>query len=328
MSGGAGPRVVCVGLTTLDVVQRVSEPVVLGGKSRSDAVELVAGGPAANAAVTAAALLPPGAVTLISAVGRGVAADVVRADLTACGVRLVDLVAPGHGGAGGAARGPARGPARGGVAGRDGGAWALPVATCVVHADGERTVVSPGAQSSTWNLSDEARDEIARAAGVLVDGHHPVAGEAALHLARAGRVTTVLDAGSVKAHVEGWLRLVDVAAASSAYGRQLGLDPSDTLDHLLEAGCGTALVTDGPRDVRWRSARGGSDGAVTPPAVTAADSLGAGDAFHGALVAALAQGQALPGAVGPACRVAAVRVSHASSRGWLADIPTALGPRP
>lgn len=324
MSGGAGPRVVCVGLTTLDVVQRVSEPVVLGGKSRSDAVELVAGGPAANAAVTAAALLPPGAVTLISAVGRGVAADVVRADLTACGVRLVDLVAPGHGGAGGAARGPARG----GVAGRDGGAWALPVATCVVHADGERTVVSPGAQSSTWNLSDEARDEIARAAGVLVDGHHPVAGEAALHLARAGRVTTVLDAGSVKAHVEGWLRLVDVAAASSAYGRQLGLDPSDTLDHLLEAGCGTALVTDGPRDVRWRSARGGSDGAVTPPAVTAADSLGAGDAFHGALVAALAQGQALPGAVGPACRVAAVRVSHASSRGWLADIPTALGPRP
>ena len=54
MSDGAGPRVICVGLTTLDVVQRVSEPVVLGGKSRSDAVELVAGGPAANAAVTAA----------------------------------------------------------------------------------------------------------------------------------------------------------------------------------------------------------------------------------------------------------------------------------
>ena len=34
------------------------------------------------------------------------------------------------------------------------------------------------------------------------------------------------------------------------------------------------------------------------------------------------------GAVGLACRVAAVRVSHASSRGWLADIPTTLLPTP
>lgn len=310
MAGEGTTRVVCVGLTTLDIVQRVSEPVVLGGKSRSDAVELLAGGPAANAAVTAAAVLAPGAVTLVSAVGWGAAADVVRGDLAACGVRLVDLAA-GLGG---------------GSLGGDlvGGGSALPVATCLVHADGERTVVSPGARSSAWDLTDEARDEIASCAAVLVDGHHPQAGEAALREARAAGARTLLDAGSVKDHVEGWLPLVDVAAASSAYAHQLGLGPSRTLDHLLESGCDTALLTDGPRPVRWRD-RHGREHATTPPAVTAVDSLGAGDAFHGALAAGVALGLELPAAVELACRVAATRVSHASSRGWLADLAAEPG---
>src|SRR5581483_235138 len=47
-----------------------------------------AGGPATNAAVTFAAL--GGRATLITAIGTGAAAELVRADLARCGVEVLD----------------------------------------------------------------------------------------------------------------------------------------------------------------------------------------------------------------------------------------------
>jgi sugar/nucleoside kinase (ribokinase family) len=60
-----------------------------GRKSVSSAVELSAGGPAANAAVTCAALL--GSATLVTAIGDGPLTTVVREDLAAHHVRVIDL---------------------------------------------------------------------------------------------------------------------------------------------------------------------------------------------------------------------------------------------
>jgi hypothetical protein len=51
------PQAVFVGLTTLDVIQRVTSEPRWGRKGVSESSELVAGGPAANAAVTFAALI-------------------------------------------------------------------------------------------------------------------------------------------------------------------------------------------------------------------------------------------------------------------------------
>lgn len=62
-----------------------------------------------------------------------------------------------------------------------------------------------------------------------------------------------------------------------------------------------------------------------PPQVVAVDTLGAGDAFHGALAALLASGADLAAGVLGACEVAALRVSVAGARGWLSGVPALSG---
>ena len=248
----------------------------------SDGVELAAGGPAANAAVTCAALGVP--ATLVTAIGGGPAADVVRADLERHGVRVVDCAGEG---------------------------FEVPVASVLVERDGARTVVSPGARSSAARPSTEALAALGAARIVLLDGHHP---RLAVH-ALGGPARVVLDAGSPKPHVEEWLSSIDVLAASADYAAGLGLTAEEVVARGLAAGCAGVVVTQGPDEVLW--ADGGRRGRRRPPTVDAVDTNGAGDAFHGALVAELARGAHLESAVTRAVEVASRRVTSAGARGWL-----------
>ncbi|MGW4059165.1 PfkB family carbohydrate kinase [Amycolatopsis sp. NPDC004747] len=176
-------KVLLAGLCTVDVVQRVEELPAPGEKVQSLRVDVAAGGPAANAAVTAAAL---GAeATLLTVLGAHPLAALARADLEAHGVRLIDLD-PGR-------------------------SDPPPVSAAAVRdRDGERTVVSRNAAGSeaTWTGTVDADV-------VLVDGHYP---NLALAVARAaGDVPVVLDAGSWKPVLDELLPLVDVAACSAHF---------------------------------------------------------------------------------------------------------------
>jgi sugar/nucleoside kinase (ribokinase family) len=176
-------KVLLAGLCTVDVVQRVEELPAPGEKVQSLRVDVAAGGPATNAAVTAAAL---GAeATLLTVLGAHPLAALARADLEAHGVRVVDL-APEN-------PGP---PPVSAVAVRD--------------RDGERTVVSRNAAGSEATWSGTVDADV-----VLVDGHHP---GLTLSVARAaGDVPVVLDAGSWKPVLDDLLPLVDVAACSAHF---------------------------------------------------------------------------------------------------------------
>jgi sugar/nucleoside kinase (ribokinase family) len=69
-------RVVCVGLATVDLVYRVDRIPGPDEKVQADSADIAAGGPATNAAVTAATL---GAdVTLVNAVGAHPLGDLAR----------------------------------------------------------------------------------------------------------------------------------------------------------------------------------------------------------------------------------------------------------
>ncbi|WP_420174291.1 carbohydrate kinase family protein [Luteococcus sp. OSA5] len=278
---------VFLGLTTLDVVQRVESRPPWGVKSVVESTQLSAGGPAANAAVTAAALL--GRSTLITGLGATTAAHTVRADLEEHGVTVVELASPD---------------------------FQLPVSTCIVEPDGTRTVFSTSALRSRHQLNDEARAVLASADALMVDGHHPVAAGMALGLMADSPCLTVLDAGSVKPAAESWLSWLDVVAGSADYAAGLGTDLEGAVQHVLDAGATTAVMTDGAGAALWAGPT--ERGTVTPPQVDAVDTLGAGDAFHGALTAALLlNGGDLARAVAEACRVASIRVQHAGARGWL-----------
>lgn len=281
------PHAVFLGLTTLDVVQRVDARPPWGVKSVVESTELAAGGPAANAAITAAALL--GRTTLVTALGSSAAAQTARADLEEHGVSIVDLADA---------------------------AWRLPVSTCVVQSDGTRTVFSTSALRSRFQLNPAARTALSRADALLVDGHHPVAAGMALGLLADSDCLTVLDAGSVKPAAESWLSWLDVVAGSADYAAGLGVDLEAAIRHALVKGATAAVMTDGPGSVLWADPT--QRGRILPPPVQAVDTLGAGDAFHGALVASLLlDGGDLGRSVAEACRVAGIRVQHAGARSWL-----------
>jgi len=302
-----------VGITSLDVIHRVTMAPPRGRKSVSGAVELSAGGPAANAAVTCAALL--GSATLVTAIGDGPLTTVVREDLAAHHVRVIDLADT-------STHSPNSNSKSTGYAG-----WQLPVASIVVEPDGIRTVVAPGATNSTLALTPAARAAVSAADAILLDGHHPVAAAEALSLAHP-KAITILDAGSVKPLVQPWIPQLSVVAASADYAAALDLTPDQAVDDLIAQGTRAALVTTGPGPVRWRTAYG-SSGVVQPPQVRAVDTLGAGDAFHGALLAALVQSPSLSSdfgyAVERAVRVASLRVAHVSARSWLTHLPGETG---
>lgn len=272
--------VLLAGLSTVDVVQRVAEFPAPGEKVQSGSVDVAAGGPAANAAVTVAAL--GGRAVLHTVLGSHPLAGLARADLEACGVAVVDAAAD-H-------RDP---PALSNVVVRE--------------RDGERTVVSRNAAEigSVPSLPEPPEDTRV----VLVDGHHPELALNAARWARARDVPVVLDAGSWKPVLDELLPLVDIAACSAHFRAP---EPG-----LHARGVPAVLVSAGPEPVRW-STKDGS-GEVAVPRVTAEDTLGAGDVWHGAL----AFGVGLLGLaelIGFANEVAAERVRHAGPRSWLAAV--------
>jgi sugar/nucleoside kinase (ribokinase family) len=211
----------------------------------------------------------------------------------------------------------------------------------VVEATGERSVVSVNAAGADPEPPAGLPAAAAGARVVLLDGQHP---RLALAAATAGRVV-VLDAGSWKPALPELLPRLDVAACSAAFRVPgTGSVPESAVVLRERYGVPAVAVTAGPEPVHWWYA--GVAGQVRVPAIRARDTLGAGDAFHGALAWALAARRrgSVPGAedraearaedraVGGlpdvagfvaalefAARIAAVRCETAGPRRWLDD---------
>ncbi|MCL2582799.1 MAG: PfkB family carbohydrate kinase [Streptosporangiales bacterium] len=290
---GSSITALFAGLCTLDVLQAVER--VPGANEKVTALDqtIAAGGPAANAAVTFAHL--GGDATLVTGVGRHPLAAGVRADLGRAGVRLADA-------AGDDDRPP-------------------PVSSIVVTAaTGDRSVVSRNAAGRAVAPPAGLPSLVSEARAVLVDGHHPALADAAAREARARGVPCVLDGGSWKGNTAALLPCVDVAVCSADF-RPPG-SGQDVLEFLLRAGVRWAAVTDGPRPVAW-AGPDGLAGTVPVPAAEVADTLGAGDVFHGAFLHAIASGgevldeTAFTAALRFAGEVAARSCESFGTRAWM-----------
>lgn len=271
------------GLATLDVIHRAATPE-RDQKVTATRQDVAAGGPAANAAVTAAAL---GArAVLITALGATAMGRAARADLEQHGVEVHDVAPAGHD---------------------------LAVSAVLIdETTGERSVVSAdGALAQVAGPGPEELASLPVPDVVLLDGHHPDIARRVL--AYAGelrpRPLVVLDAGRWRPVFTDLLPEADVIARSAAF------HVPDGQQGWYGGLRGATVVTHGAEPVEWW--HGDDAGSVEVPSVSAVDTLGAGDAFHGALAVALAQGAALPDACAEAVRVASLRVQHCGPRGWL-----------
>lgn len=160
-------HVVCVGLATVDLVQRVERLPGVDAKAEALTADVAAGGPATNAAITAAAL--GATVTLVTAVGAHPLGGLIRADTARHGVTLLDA-APDD---------PTPPPVS---------------AVTVLDATGQRTIVSRNARGTTVAVPPGLAAVLSTADVVLADGHHrswpgrpPVTGRCCWTRAAGGR---------------------------------------------------------------------------------------------------------------------------------------------
>jgi sugar/nucleoside kinase (ribokinase family) len=276
-------RVLCAGLATVDLVYSVDRIPGPDEKAQASALAVAAGGPAANAAVTAAAL---GAeVTLLTAVGAHPLGDLIRADLAACGVTLLD-----------AAPSALEPPP----------VSAVTVATGAGGGSGQRSIVSRNA----GDVVVPAPPHLPPADVVLVDGHHPALAAAAARHAPPGRL--VVDAGSWRPVFAEILPYGPVVACSAAFRPPAPLD----VPHRAR--------TDGPNPVRWWS-DGATGTVAVPPVAAAdtsgagdvfhgalAVAVGAGRPFVAALEYAVAVAGVRVGHAGPRAWLADPRLRDLS----------------
>src|SRR4051794_37715520 len=234
-------HIVCVGLATVDLVQRVDRLPGADEKAEALAADVAAGGPATNAAITAAAL--GATVTLVTAVGAHPLGGLIRADADAYGVTLLDATP--------LARTPP------------------PVsAVTVLDATGQRTIVSRNARGAEAPAPPGLTEVLAGADVVLVDGPHPALARAAA----AGGRPLLLDAGSWRPVFADLLPFADVVACSAAF-RPPGV--ADVRDALRAAGVRRGAITRGPEPVSWWS--GDETRELAVPPVVAVGTAEAGD---------------------------------------------------
>jgi sugar/nucleoside kinase (ribokinase family) len=182
----------------------------------------------------------------------------------------------------------------------------------VVDATGERSVSSTNASGVTAAPPAGMDALVSSTDVVLVDGHHAELALAAAEAAQRADVPVLLDGGSWKPSLHRLLNHVDAAICSADFAAPGG---SSTVDSLLRAGVRSVAVTHGGNPIAW--ATQAERGTLSPPQVPVRDTLGAGDAFHGAAALALARGDNWLTSLEFAATVAAVRVQHPGPRDWL-----------
>ncbi len=263
----SAPRVCVLGSCNMDLVvraQRIPVPgeTVLGGGYRT-----FPGGKGANQAVAAARM--GATVSLISALGDDAHGQRLREALTA---ENLDLS---------------------GVRTRENEATGLALIT--VTEGGENTiVVAPGANASITPEDVTALADLITSADVLLmQLDVPLASvQAAAQIARAAGKCVMLNAAPARVLPRDLLSLVDVVIVNQTEAMRMlnidsRLDPARLALRLPELGFTTVLLTLGSTGAIM--AHKGRPKRLSPQSVRSVDSVGAGDAFCGALATAWAE---------------------------------------
>lgn len=161
-----------------------------------------------------------------------------------------------------------------------------PVSTVLVKPDGQRALINY--KKGTEALPKGSIDFSAiKPKVILFDGHEPYLSLQWLDRLKQEEIISVLDAGSLHFGTSQLMDKVDYLACSEKFAKQYAGDEQSALVRLAEISP-NVIITLGERGLIWR--RAGETGSIPAYPVKAVDTTGAGDAFHGALAAAVASG--------------------------------------
>ena len=265
-------RVVVVGSLNQDLVVTLDRMPDSGETVFGTSLERNAGGKGLNQAVAAARIGVP--VSMVGAVSADSAGDFL--------MRIVDE----------------EGIERSGIARVEGFAGTAMIEVDATGAN--RIVVIPGANAKV--TGDQVRAALASIediAVVLTQGEVPEdAVHAAMEVGRQRGATTILNPAPVQEYPSETYQLVDIAIPNehevellTGHPTTTSVDATAAARVLAERGARTVVVTRGSRGSVWATmTRSGSCGAFP---VLPVDTVAAGDAFCGALAAALAEGRSM-----------------------------------
>jgi sulfofructose kinase len=253
--------VLCVGHACYDLIFAVDHHPEPDEKARASAFISCGGGTAANAAVTAAQL---GAATAFAGyLGADIYGEEHLAELHAAGVDTTLVV---------------RGPD------------ATPISAIFVKPNGSRSIVNYKGDTNRLTADGVTLDRLAPKT-VLFDGHQPALAVALAEWATAQGIPTVLDADVVNDGNRELVHRCTIVAASERFAQEFtgASSPEEGMARLAQL-APAVVVTLGERGLIWQ--RGEETGALPAFVVDVVDTTGAGDTFHGALAAGVAQGMA------------------------------------
>lgn len=257
------PRVLAIGYACYDLTFTVDHHLGSDEKANAATFTRCGGGLAANAAATAGAL---GYDTVLAAyLGHDMFGDAHVHELTELGVTVDYLLRSDE---------------------------PTGVSSIMVKPNGHRTLAAYRGVQPQYP-ADALDLEVIRPQAVLVDGHQQAVAVSVIRQAQERGVPTVLDADSNALPSRALAPLVDhvVAAERFAYGYTEATTLQDALHGVAQL-AETVVVTLGERGLVWT--RHGQTGALSAYDVQVRDTNGAGDAFHGAYVGALAEGMDWP----------------------------------
>ena len=279
--------VTAVGLAALDLVFGVEKRLDRGRKVFASSLTEVGGGPAANAAVTVAAL--GGDARFVGRIGTDSIGDVILDDFSRWGVdssrvgRVLDVPSP--------------------------------VSSVVIETDGERTVVNY--TDPRLHADDDlvTVGDIEGADTVLADLRWPSGGLSALRVASDLGIPSVLDFDETpEVGLTSALTLPTyiVFSAPALAAVSCTADPAGGLIRLAGKTDAWLAVTLGARGTLWLD-NGSVVHAPSYP-VAAIDTLGAGDVYHGAFALGVAEGRPIPEIVMRASATAALKCTRFGGR--------------
>jgi len=292
------PRVLFVGRTTLDVLYRLDRLPEEDTKVFARSLQAAPGGPALNAAVAHALL--GGTAMLVSAVGGGPWAGVVRAELDRHGIGLLDLAA--------------------------GTAYQTPLCTALINAEnGSRTVVNPPISPVRLRrLEGNWEAEVPNGWGdvppvVLSDGFLLDETLPLLTACKDAGAALCLDSGSWKPGIAKLAGLLTVAICSERFAVPgHARTPETTIAWFVDQGVAHVAVTRGARSILGCDRGRRFEIEIAP--VDAVDTLGAGDVLHGAFCHRFARHGEFEAALRWAAEIATLKCQSHGVEAWIGGL--------
>lgn len=278
-------RALFIGRSVLDVTALVEEFPGPDDKAKALANDLIPGGSSLNAAVVFAHL--GGHATLATSMGAaGLVRDLVADDLRTHGVNLHDICNSPD--------------------------YHIPISSVIsTRSLGTRMIIND-AQDDCSQLKD-CRDLFAGDHDLIqLDQYERPFVEKHLEDIRSFDGIVILDGGSWKDWSPDFLRLADIPVVSEVF---LPEGPQEFAAMCSDLGLSRWAITRGVDGVIWRD--GDMSGEIPALTVSAVDTLGAGDVFHGAFCHGYAETGSFVEALNSANQIAAKSCESTGTRSWM-----------